>query len=262
VLVGLATWVHPSMGLQLAMVLGASWAFWSILDQPKAVSPGKAMLDLAAMALAVLPGLVINLPRGATLLGSLSHEEFWLLSVELQNPQHMLPHLWRMPQWLSWTCYLVLAALQLAGWGVGEVSRNGRSARAEETSAPWPPARRRLAILLAIILGGLAVAWLAIEVWHQVQVTIFQPFRMATVARGIALILIAGRLVALCRRDGLMDWLRATLLAVGFLGDWLLVVVTAAELAISAVVAIPFRSLGPASPPCQVTPGFCCCFSA
>ncbi|HZW34091.1 MAG TPA: DUF6798 domain-containing protein [Isosphaeraceae bacterium] len=252
VILGLATWVHPSMGLQLAMVLGSSWVIWSIVDQPKAGRPGKAMLSLAWLALAVLPGLAINLPRGATLLGSLSHEEFWLLSVELQNPQHMLPHLWRMPQWLSWTCYVVLAALQLAGWGLGHVSRTSRAAGAaagaEETSPTWPPARRRLAIVLAIILAGLGVAWFAIEVLHQVQVTIVQPFRMATLARGIALILIAGRLVALCRSGGLMGWWRATLLAMGFLGDWRLVIVTIAELSISALQAIRLARAGRAWP--------------
>ena len=248
VLLGLATWVHPSVGLQLAMVLGASGALWSIVDQPKAVSLGKAMLGVAALALAVLPGLAINLPRGATLLGNLSHEEFWLLSVELQNPQHMLPHLWRMPQWLSWTCYLVLAALQLAGWGVGGGSRDSRDPGATGTSASWPPARRRLAIVLAIILTGLGAAWYAIEVLHQVQVTIFQPFRMATVARGIALIIIAGRLVVLCRSGGSMGWLRASLLAVGFLGDWLLVVVTAGELTISVIEAIRLGLAGLAWP--------------
>jgi hypothetical protein len=249
VLVGLATWVHPSVGLQLALVLGASWVLGSVVDQTKGISSAKALLSLAALGLAVLPGLAVNRPRGATLLGGLSRDEFWLLSVELQNPQHMLPHLWRMPQWLSWACYVVLAALQLAGWGVGEVSRTSRAATgAAGANASWPPPRCRLAILLAIILTGLGVAWYAIEVLHQVQVTIFQPFRMATVARGIALVLIAGRLATLCRSGGLLGWLRATLLAVGFLGDWLLVVVTAAELALTAVAVVRLRLAGPAWP--------------
>jgi hypothetical protein len=102
--------------------------------------------------------------------------------------------------------------------------------------------------VLTSILTGLAAAWYAIEVLHEVQVTIFQPFRMATVARGIALVIIAGRLATLCRSGGPMGWLRATLLAVGFLGDWLLVVVTAAELAITAVAAVRLRLAGRAWP--------------
>ena len=40
-------------------------------------------------------------------------------------------------------------------------------------------------------LAGLAAAWFTIEIGQQTQVTIFQPFRMATVARGIALIIVA-----------------------------------------------------------------------
>jgi hypothetical protein len=248
VLVGLATWVHPATGLQLAMVLGASWVLWAVVDRAQGIRPGRALLSLAALGLAVLPGLAVNLPRGATLLGGLSRDEFWLLSVELQNPQHMLPHLWRMPQWLSWACYVVLAGLQLAGWGVGEVPRASRAAGAAWALPPWPPARRRLVIVLAIILTGLAVAWYAIEVLHQVQVTIFQPFRMATVARGIALVIMAGRLAALCHSGGPLGWLRATLLAVGFHGDWLLVVVTAAEVAITAVASVRLRLAGRAWP--------------
>ena len=58
--------------------------------------------------------------------------------------------------------------------------------------------------MLAVILVGLAAAWYAIEVRHQVRVTVFQPFRMATVVRGIALVFVAGRLVALWRAGGLV----------------------------------------------------------
>ena len=92
--------------------------------------------------------------------------------------------------------------------------------------------------MLAIILVGLGAAWYAIEVRHQVRVTVFQPFRMATVARGIALVFVAGRLVALWRQGDWLGRLRAILIAVAFTGDWLLVVVTLAELAVSAAEAI------------------------
>src|SRR5262249_35170913 len=151
-----------SVGLQLALVLGASWALWSVVDRAQGISPGKALLSLAGLGLAVLPGLAVNLPRGATILGGLSQDEFWLLSVELQNPQHMLPHLWGVPQWLPGPGYFVLAALQLAGGGVGGVSYTSRAAAgAAGALPPWPPARRRLAIVLTSILTGLAAAWYA-----------------------------------------------------------------------------------------------------
>ena len=72
---------------------------------------------------------------------------------------------------------------------------------------------------------------------HHVRVTVFQPFRMATLARDRP---------GFCRRpprwpsgDGRMaERLRAILIAVAFTGDWLLVVVTLAELAVSAAEAI------------------------
>ena len=70
---------------------------------------------LLGLVLAVLPGLAVNLAPGSSLQGNMPADVFWLLSVELQSPQHMLPHLWRMPQWLAWGCYLVLAALALCG---------------------------------------------------------------------------------------------------------------------------------------------------
>ena len=61
----------------------------------------------------MLPGLALNLAPGSSFQGKMPPDVFWLLSVELQGPQHMLPHLWRMPQWLAWGCYFVLAALAL-----------------------------------------------------------------------------------------------------------------------------------------------------
>jgi hypothetical protein len=101
--------------------------------------------------------------------------------------------------------------------------------------------------LLAIILLWLGASWYSIEVRHDLRVTIFQPFRMATIARGIALVLVAGRLVALWRSGGWLGRQRATLLPVAFVGDWLLVVVTLAELTVSAVEAIRSRVIDAAA---------------
>jgi hypothetical protein len=267
VAIGLATWIHPSVGLQLAMVLVASWIGWSLLGRGMGVGTGSALRGVIALAFAVMPGLAINLPRGTPLVGDLPGDVFWLLSVELQSPQHMLPHLWRMPQWLSWGCYIILAAVQLSSQFLGRFGRlrpgfdggaasplirpsgtfspggrrGGDDSSLEALALSSPPARRRLAVSLAIILAGLVIAWFAIEVMHHVRVTIFQPFRMATLARGIAIILIAGRLPALWRSAGPLGRIRAILLAVGFLGDWLLIVVTSAELTVSAIEAIESR---------------------
>jgi len=239
--VGAAALVHPSVGLQLAMLLAASWVVWCLLGRWMEVDLRTALLGLLGLAVAVLPGLAVNLLPGPSLVGNMPADVFWLLSVELQSPQHMLPHLWRMPQWLAWGCYLVLAALAILD------RRRPRSAEPAATESgttcpsPSVPARLRLTASLAIILAGLGAAWYSIEVGHQVRVTVFQPFRMATVMRGIALVMVAGRLVWLWRRGGWLGRMRAILVATALTGDWLLVVVTSAELAVSATQAIRAR---------------------
>ena len=68
------------------------------------------------MALAVVPGVALNLSRSDRLLDGLSPHLIRLLSAELQSPQHMLPHLWRMPQWLAWCCYPTLGVISLASF--------------------------------------------------------------------------------------------------------------------------------------------------
>ena len=239
--IALATVIHPSVGLQLALMLAASWVLWSLLGRWMEISPTSAIRGILGLVLAVLPGLAVNIASGSSLQGKMPADVFWLLSVELQGPQHMLPHLWRMPQWLAWGCYLILAVLALAGL------RPGRPADAEGGSgalaAPvsWPGARLRLIAVLAVTLIGLGVAWSAIEVYHVVRVTVFQPFRMATLVRGIALVFVAGRLVGLWRRGDWLGRLRAILIAVAFTGDWLLVVVCLAELAVSSAEEIRAR---------------------
>jgi Domain of unknown function (DUF6798) len=202
-----------------------------------------AIRGLASLGVAVIPGLSVNLPQSATLLGDLPAPLFWKLSVELQNPQHMLPHLWRMPQWLAWFSYLALAGVQLVEAGrpaprIADRERADEGPFAETTAPRW-----RLTILLAAFLLGLFASWYAIEVCHNVQITVFQPFRMGTVARGLALILVSGRIARLWTSRGLLDRSRAAVLATSFLGDWLLVVATTAELAVSAIQAIR-RGLG------------------
>jgi hypothetical protein len=94
-----------------------------------------------------------------------------------------------------------------------------------------------------VILAALATAWYAIEILHHVRITVFQPFRMATLARGICLIFVAGRISALWRAGRWLERIRAILIAMALIGDWLLVVVTLAELAVTAAGAL--RAVAP-----------------
>lgn len=234
--IALAAWVHPSLGLQLAVLLSASWVVWGLVPGQSEVSLRLAFWRAAGLMLAVAPGLAYNLPGSAGLMGTIPAEQFWLLSVELQSPQHMLPHLWRMPQWLAWGCYLMLAAVSL---GVA------RPAREPSERASSSGARFRLACVLGVALMALAAGWAFIEVWNNVRVTVFQPFRLATAARGMALIMIAGRVVDLGRTEGWLGRLRAVVMVTAFVGDWLLVVATLAEIAVYAVdLSKPSRSAG------------------
>src|SRR5262249_37933626 len=207
-----------------------------------------ALRGLSSLALAVIPGLFINLPRGSTLLGDLPAPLFWVLSVELQNPQHMLPHVWRLPQWLSWGAYLALATLQLVQMAPrSSPDFEDERATGDVVSSSAAP-RCRLAIMLALIVIGLGMAWYAIEVRRSIQATIFQPFRMGTVARGISLVLVSDRLMRLWTSGGPLGRTRAAVLASGFLGDWLLVVAVSGEMVTSAIEMI-CRRLRPLAVP-------------
>jgi hypothetical protein len=135
----------------------------------------------------------------------------------VQGPQHMLPSTWRTPQWLAWGCYPVLALLAIGRTGLGS----------------WPAARVRLAVLMAVNLASLGLAYLAVEVAGDLRVTVFQPFRMATIARGLALVAVSGRVVALWDRGDLASRIRAVLVGVGLSGDWMMVVATAVDLAMA-----------------------------
>jgi hypothetical protein len=215
-LLGAATLIHPSLGLQLGMMVGAGWLSWAILGSTTGVSARSSILGLSVLALALLPGVALMAGAGVRLMDGLSPEDYLTLSAEVQSPQHMLPHLWRMPQWLAWACFPILAFL-------GVLSTPG-----EKSSA-----RNRLLILLVLNLMGLFAAWFAVERVGSVRATIFQPFRMATVARGLCLVLMANRIRSLWDRGDLCGKSRAALLVAGVTGDWAFVVSTGVELTAS-----------------------------
>ena len=220
-LLGLAVLVHPSVGLQLALTLATGWLAWAVGPRggdrpgwPGAIGSG------LLLGLAVAPGLLLNAGQSGRLLAGMPADEFREWAVRVQGPQHMLPSTWRLPQWLAFGCYPVLAWLALRGDRAGAT-----------------PARDRLGRLLLVNLASLALAYVAVEVVGDLRITLFQPFRMATLCRGLCLVAVAGRLMMLWDRGDLMGRGRAVLVAVGLLGDWMLVVATAVEVAASLAEA-------------------------
>lgn len=215
-LLGLAALVHPSVGLQLALTLAAAWPAWAIGprggDRPTRLG---ALGSALALGVAVAPGVLLNAGQPGRLLEGMPLAEFREWAVRVQSPQHMLPSTWRLPQWLAFGCYPALAALAWSTAGPGGDN----------------PARDRLGRLLLVNLASLGLAYVVVEGAGDLRATIFQPFRMATLARGLCLVAAAARLVDLWGRGGLASRARAVLLAVGPAGDRMLVVATLVELA-------------------------------
>ncbi len=221
--IGLAQWIHPTLGLQLGLVLAISWFAWPLVGGRTAIGFRVAAGGAAMLACALAPGVWQSLAQSHTLFEGLTTSEFRLLSIELQGPQHMLPHLWSSPQWLAWAGYFVLAALALAR--VGEAS-------ILETQDAGTAARARFALMLGIVLIWLGVSWVAVEPLGSVSATVFQPFRMASVARGLALVALSARVFRLASRGDTIGRVRAVVLVVGLgASDWAFVIATAFELA-------------------------------
>ena len=225
---GLATLIHPSVGLQLAMTLGVTWIVWGLIPGLSGVGRPNAGLALGMLGLALAPGVALMAGQGGKLFQGLPPEEFRLLAVMIQGPQHMLPSTWRMSQWLAWGCYPVLAILALVGEG---------------WNVRWPVARARFAVLMAVNLASLGLAYLAVEVVGDLRVTVFQPFRMTSLARGLALVAVAGRVVALWARGDLASRGRAVLIGVGLAGDWMMVFATAVDLGMAVAEWASIRGL-------------------
>jgi hypothetical protein len=82
---------------------------------------------------------------------------------------------------------------------------------------------------------GLALAWYGVEGLCDLRLTLFQPFRMATICRGLALVALADRVLGHWRSGAWTGRARAALLAAGLMGDWAFVIVTLVELGMTGM---------------------------
>jgi hypothetical protein len=215
---GAAAGVHPSLGLQLVLVLGGAWGGLVLCGERRETRFEAFAGMVVRLGLCAVPGLMLNVPPGASLLEGMPEEDFRILATEIQSPQHLIPHLWRRPQWLAWFCYLALAGVSLFG-------------RRSAAIGNWPIPRRRAVLIMIVAVVWLALAWILVDRLNILRVIVFQPFRIATFVRGLGLVLVAGRLVELWNRGGWHPRLRSGLIVGALTGDWMLVVAAACELA-------------------------------
>ena len=204
---GAAAWIHPSLGLQMAAAMCATW----LIILPFESSRIATVAAISAAGLAVLPGVASMIAQRSALTAGMAPDDLRLWAAYVQSPQHMIPHLWRRDQWLAALCFLAPAVAAAGGF---------RSA---------PPARRIVLIALGLIVGGLAISTLAIELLENLRLTLFQPFRMATTARGMALVLLSVHVVRLWDAGDAFHISRVLLIAAGLFDDLTIVVVTLAE---------------------------------
>ncbi|MFO0909121.1 MAG: DUF6798 domain-containing protein [Isosphaeraceae bacterium] len=214
----LAGIIHPTIGIQLATLLVGFLAFEWLLGGAERSSLAALVRRVVMLGIAIAPGVALNLTASGTVLDGIPTTTFRLLSLEIQGPQHMVPHLWRSPQWMAWLCYPWLVPLTLM------VSKT-----AEESGSRRSRALRSVVLLLAVTLGFLAAAWVGVEVIGWLRLTLFQPFRMATICRGLCLVVLSGHVVSLWQDGSPFARVRAALLLLGLAGDWLLIWVTVAE---------------------------------
>jgi hypothetical protein len=225
--------IHPSLGLQLAGIAIAAAIACALLPHWTAAGRTTSFRLAGLLALAAVPGLALIAAQQGALWRGLPVSEFRLLTAYIQNPQHMIPHLWRWPQWMAFGCYPVLALLGVSPWGLTRSAHDSSAGNAGRTC--WSTSRARFVLLTALVILSLGISWLAIEVVQDLRVTIFQPFRMATLARGLMLIVLAGRIEHLVRERSIVSWCRAALLTLGVTSDWPLIVATATELSYTLV---------------------------
>lgn len=215
--------IHPSLGLQIGALAAASWLVLGALRRLTGVPWRNGILGATAVFLGLLPSLAMLKSQSDALFDGLDRDTFLTLSAWIQSPQHMLPHLWRMSQWLAFGCFPVLGVLAIVS------DRRARRGMFTSESVSVGPGRR-LVVVLGVCFAMLAAAAMAIEGLHDARATLFQPFRLATLARGLCVILLAGHVLELWRRGGAWGQIRALLLGLGLMGDWTLVVVSSVEL--------------------------------
>ncbi len=229
----LACLIHPSLGLQWVTWLAVVRVAWTVLGLEKTCPETSRwrhlFVDTARLFVASWPSLGFAWMQSGSLTAGADLETFRVVALTIQGPQHLVPSLWRTPQWLAFFCLTGLGLARLAA----SLRRSVRTASAHQVysdaSAEALLARRRIVTSMIVLSMALGLAWIAIEVVGNLRITLFQPFRMATTLRGLALFGIAARMAEHVGSATLLGRLRAGWLLVALTNDWSLVVVAIVE---------------------------------
>lgn len=227
--------VHPSLGLQIGLLVVATYACLFLVGDRCGVDRKASATGFVLTLLSLAPAFARLPHQSKIVFDGLSERELILIAGYIQSPQHMTPGLWRTPQVSAWFCYAILAVVAIAA-GVPRRDRNESSSNRSRNSA-----RFRLGLILAITWSGLAIAWRLVAIDQIPRFILFQPFRVATIARGLALVFIAEHVFCLWMRRTIFDRARGATIVIGLTGDWALVVATAFETTAILIERFPVR---------------------
>lgn len=212
ILCGITAVIHPGLGLlYVALWLGVFGLAWLVGNCNSKQFGTTAILLISSM----IPWGLIYLPQAAVLKQGVEQELFWSLATELQGPQHMRPIYWRSTQWY--------AAIALLIAGIAQIALSGNAVRTS-------PAIKKTAAWIFIITLGLLIAVPGIEIFKSLNITMAQPFRLATIMRGMMLILILPGLVARLQSKQLLQLCHGCALILSLRQDMALTVMIVIEL--------------------------------
>ncbi|MFM7129843.1 MAG: DUF6798 domain-containing protein [bacterium] len=217
---GLIAIIHPGLGL-------LNLALWFVLFGWNCII-GRIKRNLMAIifiafVLCMAPWGWLYLGQSSVLKAGVRPDLFWSLATEIQGPQHMRPSLWRSSQWYAALSLFVFSMINIYfvfSW--------------DKKTSKYIMARQ----WVFFISVGLFISWLAIEYDHQLNITLAQPWRLATPLRGLFLILILPVLIDLFSSHRRTFWAHACVLILSLQND--LVTFIAFSIAILVLFFIQF----------------------
>lgn len=169
---GVISLIHPGLGL-LNLALWLTLFGWNYLT---GFFRHKEMIFcVIAFFFCMMPWAWLYLGQSAVLKAGVSPDLFWSLATELQGPQHMRPSLWRGSQWCASISLFIFSCVHYL-----LLTPAKKHTQPYRSASQW----------LLFITAGLFISWPAIEYFHNINITLAQPWRLATAVRGFLLVIL------------------------------------------------------------------------